>query len=149
MFNYKDYIYNNKEYFLSQKPKYKNYLINAFIVLIFGIIIFLIIIKFYDVHPAKIIVKKNHNYYETVLMVDYNFSKSVIDGKYIVIDGKKYKYKILKKELEINNENLLNYANYLIKINLAKKYLKNNLLFDVKINSSYERGITKIKKIMR
>ena len=148
MFNLKDYVYNNKEYFLSLKPKYQNYLITAFIIITFSMVVVLLCMKFYDVTPAKIIVKKNHDYYETILMINYHNSKKVINGKYIVLDGKKYKYKVLKKEIAIDNNNLLNYMNVSVKINLNQKYLKNNLILDIKINSNYERGINKVKKIL-
>lgn len=93
------------------------------------------------------IIRKKDNKYIKEVYVNYDNAKKLLDGKYILINKTKYKYKIIQKENIIDNENLLNYKLFNININLNKKYLQNNLVLDIKIFSNKERMIKKIKNL--
>lgn len=145
---YKDYIYNNKEYFLTLKPNIKTFFCPMFIIFIIILLIFSNYFKVYDVTEGKIVINRINNSYSKNLIIDYKDTNSVLNGKYIVIDGKKYIYKVINKKLVLDNETLQNFNSLNVNFNCDKKYLKNNAVINVKIYSNKEKIITKLKKII-
>ncbi len=136
----KEYI-DSKENLLSVIPKHKNILY----VLITTIILFIIFIstfKYYDIYMTKLIVKNDKTY----ILSGIKDTSKIIKSKYIKIDDKLIKFKLVEVS-EIYYDNYLNnYQEILIK---TDKKLKNNLVMDVKLYQNKETIIKKIYRLIR
>ncbi len=132
-------IFNNKEAFLNEKPKY------GFIVVILLIVVFLLIILYmcktdiYDNYQTKGYISCNDSCV-VITTIPSNLSYEKID-----LNNKSLDYEIVNSELILDE---VNYETY-YKITISSSYVgQNNEIVDLNFYCNKQRIITKIKNNM-
>ena len=121
--------------------KYKVY--NGFLVLIIlGIIltVYLFNNEVYDVYNTFGYINNNN----LILNIPIEYSDTVVNGEYLMINDKKYNYEILNIS-EILQSNNINYQEVTLKF--ENQFLE-NMVLNTNIYHTKEKVFTKIKKII-
>ena len=146
-------IFYNSEIILRKKSfKIKYYMISMFI-LIGALFIFITFFEYTSYINLKAIVKKdNDGYYLKTLIQEQNFND--INKNYLIINDKKYKYKIKNiSEGYILDENYNKYYEVLLEKKINSNLIIDNNIVDINIEKNkttiLKQIIEKIKKGMR
>lgn len=146
-------IFYNSEIILRKKSfKIKYYMISMFI-LIGALFIFITFFEYTSYINLKAIVKKdNDGYYLKTLIQEQNFND--INKNYLIINDKKYKYKIKNiSEGYILDENYNKYYEVLLETKINSNLIIDNNIVDINIEKNkttiLKQIIEKIKKGMR
>ena len=121
--------------------KYKVY--NGFLVLIIlGIIltVYLFNNEVYDVYNTFVYINNDN----LILNIPIEYSDTVVNGEYLMINDKKYNYEILNIS-EILQSNNINYQEVTLKF--ENQFLE-NMVLNTNIYHTKEKVFTKIKKII-
>lgn len=124
-----------KQINISEYKSFKYNYIKTKIIVIKIIIVFLIItciflntIKFDIIYSNKyIVIKENNEILLNTNILEKDINK-VYNNKYIYIDNKKYKYKIIKIDNIIDNNIMLEYKNIYIKLDKNKYKIDNSII---------------------
>lgn len=146
-------VFYNSEIILRKKSfKIKYYMISMFI-LIGALFIFITFFEYTSYTNLKAIVKKdNEGYYLKTLIQEQNFND--INKNYLIINDKKYKYKIKNiSEGYILDENYNKYYEVLLETKINSNLIIDNNIVDINIKKNkttiLKQIIEKIKKGMR
>ncbi len=142
----KSYYEFNHQNLLNIKP-------NIFLSIQTLLISFILIITIFSfnyevkkIYATKIYVSCQNNNCQYYLYCDSSVTQQVLKTNTLIIQNKNYPYKVISLgELQQNEHNQNNYQLIAIKLSLAAKYQKNNLLINTNIILSKEKLITKIK----
>lgn len=132
-------IFNNKTSFLLNKPKHLWLLILFVIAVIIAIIIVSVKIKVFDSYQTKGYVECDKN-----CLVNVNIPSNINYEK-IKINNKDIKFTEIKRELELDKDNLISY--YQIKLN-CNIPLQSNEIVNLTFYYNKQRIFTKIKNHM-
>ena len=115
----------------------KDYKITTYLFIIFVLILFsaytLSNYNYKTFYYTYGIINNIDDKYYLVVLNDINDNSYLINNNHLFIDDNKYLYQISKIEEELKIEENLNYQIFYLDINLEQKYLKNNLIVNIKI----------------
>ena len=115
----------------------KDYKITTYLFIIFVLILFsaytLSNYNYKTFYYTYGIINNIDDKYYLVVLNDINDNSYLINNNHLFIDNNKYLYQIYKIEEELKIEENLNYQIFYLDINLEQKYLKNNLIVNIKI----------------
>ena len=115
----------------------KDYKITTYLFIIFVLILFsaytLSNYNYKTFYYTYGIINNIDDKYYLVVLNDINDNSYLINNNHLFIDDNKYLYQIYKIEEELKIEENLNYQIFYLDINLEQKYLKNNLIVNIKI----------------
>ncbi len=131
-------LLDNKEAFLAVKPKFKM-IVFIIISLLFLILLLTFKIKTYDNYQTKGYITCDNSCHLVVAI------PSNIKFQKIKVNNKNLKYRINKKELKIDEKNLVSYFELVLDINDT---YKDKEIVDINFYYNKQRIITKIKERM-
>ena len=107
---------------LNIKPNYNKMYI-FFIITLVGLFIFTLNLKIYDTFKLKGIVNNNL----ILINLPIKYSDTIVKGKFVKIDNKKYSYQIKNiSTIKIDKSNLIEYQT--IEIKVSKKIYQNEII---------------------
>ncbi|MCM1052853.1 MAG: hypothetical protein NC483_02615 [Ruminococcus sp.] len=130
-------MYNNKQAFLLKKP-HKLWLLVLLITVVITLLVYIMIrLRIYDNYQTKGYVTCNSDCFINVMI------PSNITFDKISINSKNMEYIVLKKELKLDEENLISYFDLTIKTNLV---LNDKEIINLNFYYNKQRIIKKIKE---
>lgn len=125
----------NYQNLLNKKPRY-NFKFILVLLIVIIILVYIINLKIFDVLNLKGIVSNDI----MILNILADDSDTIINGKYLIINNKKYKYKVVKiNPIEMDEKNYIMYQR--LELEIAKKLRDNEI-----VNLTFYYNEKKIKE---
>lgn len=130
------------EIFIRKKVSFIYYLITIVTILLIGLVLFILNMRYQSIIKTNVIIKEDNNQYFIMLNIHEDELKYVINNNYIKLNDVSFYYKVhhIDEELYVS-KNLENYKVVYLKAKLNKEYKINNLTLTAKINKSNKKII--------
>lgn len=137
--------YIDSEIILQRKISPLIYVYVMIIIVIFlSLIIFSLLFNYKTYYNIKGIVIEEDNHYYIKSYIPLDKINYLVNNDAILINKKKYKYKIISIDSEYFTDNINTYQVVSIEINLEKNYQINNLSLDLKLQKENKKIINYI-----
>lgn len=125
--------YIDSEIILTRKVKYIVYVyIMIIIIIVLSLIIVFMLFNYKTYYKLHGIVINNNDHYYIKIYVPLEDIKYITNNNIVIIDNKKYNYKIEEIDKEYFTDNILTYQVITINLEIPNKYKFDNLTLDLK-----------------
>lgn len=130
------------EIFIRKKISLIYQLITIIALLLIGLVLFILNMKYQSIIKTNAIIKEDNNQYLIMLNIYEDELKYVINNNYIKLNDESFYYKVYSIDEELYvSKNLENYKVVYLKSKLNKEYKVNNLTLTAKINKNNKKII--------